>query len=90
MGAAEKPLQHLETHVIELELGRRVGSVDEKVEMIPVDQLGIAFVTPRFGVEMQAKHEVGTQLRINESGPLPDLAGRGKRGSRFASGRFVP
>ena len=43
--------------------------------MILVAQFGIPLVPPGFGVEMQAKNDVRTQLRINQPGPLPDLAG---------------
>ena len=43
--------------------------------MILVDERGIAFVAPRFRVEMQAEDEVRTQPRINQLCPVPDLAG---------------
>ncbi len=36
VGAAEQPLQHLESHIIELQLRRQVRAIDEQVEMVVV------------------------------------------------------
>ncbi len=36
--------------------------------------VGIAFVAPRFRVEMQTENEIRTQPRINQPRPVPDLA----------------
>ena len=43
------------------------------MEMIPVDQRRVAFVTPRFRVEMQTEHKIRIQLRIHEFRAMPYL-----------------
>ena len=44
------------------------------MQMILIDERGIAFIAPRFRVEMQTENEVRMQPCINKLRPVPDLA----------------
>ena len=72
--AAPTLLQHLEALIIEFQLRRQVGAVHKQMKMILVHQCRMARITPRLRVEMEAKHEIRSQLVIDEAGTAADFA----------------
>ena len=42
--------------------------------MIGVDQRWLVRIAPAFGVEMQAKHQIGMQFEVHERRPSANLA----------------
>jgi len=54
---------------------RGVGTVEEDVEMGAGDQGGVFRVTPCFGVEVEAEHEVGLDGLVDKFGAGADFGG---------------
>ena len=58
ISANQEMSQHLETLVIERELRFKIRAVYEEMQMILIDEGGVTFVAPCFGIKMKAEDEV--------------------------------
>ena len=74
ISAAQKAPDHLETLVIQLQFILQIGAIQEQMKMIRIGQCRTVRIAPGFGIEMQAQHEIGMQLRVHEHCPATNLA----------------